>query len=733
MSSYIKQTYFEQKYASLIAKGQSCEEASSEVINAYLAGKPRRTKTQLKINKEHTFWSSKFLWNSSVKVLNSDSFVLALAKYFNQDYTSNYNLLEHVTRTAPEAIVKGIRRSEIVLRPESDKWLEVKRLAECMPDELAELIEVCEQFQVEHKTLTDVLVEHQKPFKKLSIFELLSYSSLYSFRRFVEPTSGLDEELISIDDNFRALRKILEWKISISEQTSFRLTDRSIAESLKIHLSPIIFPSNIDSSVPDTLLAQFSELIKVQVELDGFLSRSVVPFCFDDEIRYSLNGKQLKLTVLDDTETNAWILNGRKLALLDGYWINRGLNEFINSGMAGKQIGLEDNHNQNRIAYIKALGSSLQLNEIYGIDKTVQTDNGMDVNIFQALLSLELMIAFYNKDYIEVFYRENENTGHWQTSLGMMAMGGMLDQSGYNIQNRFPLTWSNWKQKAKSIVGWTVSDIFPNGNVKAAEAILDFWSLDFKKWSTALKRNNSQNLPELTERPILKLGNYSIQLPWLMATQLTGVNVINNLRRFANNRPELKSETSRIEERLGQSFKKRGFKVLTNYVPENCDAFNPGEIDLICKLDNIVLVIEVKSTYRRNSQREAIGYKNNSLRKAGIQLKHKTEAVKHLLVSNDEFNLSLGIDNIERCTVIGWISDSCLEFDHEYFNGHLKVSIEELHIALADNAGLLVDMAELGQQEHYEEKLTSLYQEGFNAKGFVDVIELSKVWVSKLN
>jgi len=216
-----------------------------------------------------------------------------------------------------------------------------------------------------------------------------------------------------------------------------------------------------------------------------------------------------------------------------------------------------------------------------------------------------------------------------------------------------------------------------------------------------------------------------------MANQLTGVNVINNLRRFANKRPELKIETSRIEARLGESFKKRGFKVLTNYVPENCDGFNTGEIDLICKLDDIVLVIEVKSTYRRNSQREAIGYKNKSLRKAGIQINDKTVAVKHLLVSNDEFNLSLGIDNIERCTVIGWIADTCLEFDHEYFNGYLKISIEELLIALTDHAGLLVDTTEPGWQDHKDDEFTSLYLEGFSAKGFVDVIELSKVWESK--
>lgn len=729
MDSDINQTYFDQIYTNLAAKSQSCDEAAFEVIDAYLAGKPTDPTKQKKINKDALFWSSKFLWNASVKVLISNAFVLALARYFQRNYTSNINLLEHIAKIAPSAISKSIRRSEVVLKPKSDKWIEVKKLALVIPNELTDLIEICEQFQYTHQQRLDLLSESLEPFKKLSIFELLSYSSLYSFRRFVEPTYGMDGEPISIDDNFRAVRKIIEWKINISESTSYKLTERSIADSLKIHLSPIIFPSDIDPIVPVTLLAQFSELIKAQVELDGFLSRCIVPFCFDDEIRYSLNdNKQLEVTVLDNSKKQAWKLNGRKLALLNGYWFNRGLTKFINSGMAEKRLGLEENQLLNQQAYIKANSSFLQLSEIYGIDETVKTDNDMDVDIFQALLSVELMIAFYNHDYINVFFKEYNHTENWQTALTTLAMTGLLMQSGNDFHNRFPLTWTNWKQKAKSIVGWTVSNKFPNGNLKAAEAILDFWSLDFNQWSHDLKSNNVKKLPELNERPIFKIGNYSIQLPWMMSTQLSTVNTINNLRRFANKRPELKIETTRIEEQLSESFKKRDFNVLTNFIPSECDDFNPGEIDLICRLDDVVLVIEVKSTYRRSSQREAISYKNNALRKAGIQIKRKTEAVKQLLLTNDNFKLSLGIDKTQQCNVIGWIADTCLEFDHEYFNEYLKISIEELHIALADDAGLLVDMTEPDWQEHYDEDHSSLYKKGFSAKYFVDVIEHSKVW-----
>ncbi|MEL0659858.1 NERD domain-containing protein [Psychromonas arctica] len=236
-------------------------------------------------------------------------------------------------------------------------------------------------------------------------------------------------------------------------------------------------------------------------------------------------------------------------------------------------------------------------------------------------------------------------------------------------------------------------------------------------------------MPQLTERPIFKIGHYSVQLPWMMAGQLTSVNVINTLRRFANKRPELQSETSRIETRLGAQFKQRGFTVIEGYEPKRTDNFNSGEIDLICVLNNIVLVIEVKSAHRRTSKREAIRYKHNTLRKAGQQIKTKIEAVNSLLETDESFRALLGIKSPMDCNVIGWIADTSLEYDHEYFNGYLKVSVEELHIALRDEAEILVDLVEgTRQSKQHDKAKTTLYPNGFSCRTLVDVIQKSKIW-----
>lgn len=723
--------YFVQKHIALLAQGLCNDDAILEVIEAYLDGKPAKSKKQKVVTNDQLFWSSVFLWNLSVEITSSEAFILALARYFSVEKISNFGLLEQITYRSPESMRKAIRASEVVLRPLSNKWTEIKQLASRIPGELSELVAVCEAFQRSHKERVDLVVKYQAPLSDLSVFELLSYSSVYAFKYLFNAPDTFDGGVISTGERFYALKEIVEWKLRHAQPDSFNLTEFKIGKSLKTHQSPIVFPSPEDSSIPEYFLHHFEKLMQAQVELDGFLSRCVTPFCFDDECEYYLEGDRLEMRKDKFAAQRAWELNGKKQNLIDDYWIHRGGLEFQKRGLDKQIIGSIENHEDNQIAYIKSLGAYLQLSDVYGIDKVIQTDNGLKVDVHQALLSLELMIAFYNKDYIKVFAKNFHQTGDWKGSLGLLALSGLIDSN--NPQNRFPITFTNWKQKAKNIVGWTVTKDFPKGNINAAEAILDFWSLDFKKWSTQLKANDHENLPQLTERPIFKLGNYSVQLPWMMAYQLTNINVINTLRRFANKRPELQSETSRIETNLGHQFKKRGFTVIEGYEPNRTDNFNPGEMDLICVLDNTILVIEVKSTYRRSSKREAIRYKHATLRKAGFQIKRKVEAVKHLLETDENFQVLIGVTNAKRCNVIGWIADTSLEYDHDFFNEHLKISIEELYIALNDDVDLLTTKAELVAQNPVNRPKgpTTLYPNGFNAFAFINVIEESKVWANR--
>lgn len=75
---------------------------------------------------------------------------------------------------------------------------------------------------------------------------------------------------------------------------------------------------------------------------------------------------------------------------------------------------------------------------------------------------------------------------------------------------------------------------------------------------------------------------------------------------------------------------------MRGYQPPSPLRSNPGEIDLICFKDNQLLVIEVKSTYLRSAARDIWKYKTRTLRKAGEQVRRKTDAVQTLLMTRPE-------------------------------------------------------------------------------------------------
>lgn len=286
--------YFEQKLSSLLEQGISHNDSISEVIEAYLSGKPAKANNKKPVNNDQLFWSSSFLRDLTKEVIVTEAFILALVRYLSTDKVSNFELLEQITYKAPHAIKKAIKASEIVLRPSSNKWTEIKQLASRVPGELSELVAICSAFQRSHQERVDLVFKYQQPFKDLTVFELLSYSSVYAFKYLFNEPDAFDGSVISTGKRFYALKEIVEWKLRHAESDSFNLTEVKIGKLLKTHQSPLVFPSQEDSSIPDSYLRHFEKLMQVQVELEGFLSRCVTPFCFDDECEYYLEGGSLR-------------------------------------------------------------------------------------------------------------------------------------------------------------------------------------------------------------------------------------------------------------------------------------------------------------------------------------------------------------------------------------------------------------------------------------------------------
>jgi hypothetical protein len=335
------------------------------------------------------------------------------------------------------------------------------------------------------------------------------------------------------------------------------------------------------------------------------------------------------------------------------------------------------------------------------------------------------MSLFYQKDFIVPFCKNYEQTGNWQLALTQLAFDGLVN----GMQNRFPITFAEKNEKAEAIRSWTCSDKYPCGNKKIAEVILEFWNNDLKMLAARLRTPTHEPLPELHERPILKIGRYLFTLPWMMYSQNNSTAAINNLRRIGRNRMERQTETHRIELRLATVFETYGFQILSNCEFPKNNMKNAGEIDLICFREGHLFIFENKSTYIRKTLQDAWHHRTNTLRKAGLQLKHKKEAVIHAFETNFVFEKGFKVDKLPCDKNIHcWIIDTSIEYDHQCFSGFLKISLQEIFIALRNERHLLRNFEP--KEESYDEAvpLDNLYPHGFSAERFADIIENGPIW-----
>lgn len=82
------------------------------------------------------------------------------------------------------------------------------------------------------------------------------------------------------------------------------------------------------------------------------------------------------------------------MLLCHGYWFYRAIEEFASSEIEITRSERQKTNEANQLAFIRALRTKLELEEVYGINDAVLLESGERVNLFQALLSLELDLRF---------------------------------------------------------------------------------------------------------------------------------------------------------------------------------------------------------------------------------------------------------------------------------------------------------------------------------------------------
>lgn len=717
--------YYETGFAQASAQGLSDEAAAASMAEAFLDGKPAGKATGCE--RLAAFFASTFIRELPAHAWAQESLRLALARYLAQDAAACPGLVPHLAAHAPEALRWAARHSGLVQRQASPRWREVEAVAISHPHEFAEFVRIFHIFRRAHEERVAEVARFRALLAGLTPLELLAYASLYAFEyivpaQFAEPAMDAERDA-ALQVRWDAIDGILAWKLATCDAGDFKLDDARIGRSLRTHMMSFLLPVPQEPPRRD-LYAAFSAWVEAQAELNEFDARSVDAFSYDDSIRFVLRGKALEIEEVDPEAKSHWRSGEEKRRRLHGYWLQRGMNALVESPELLARIA-PANSDANALALAKAQAAWLCLREVYGIETRVDTGVGVQVDVFNALMSIELMSAFYKDAFMWSFHEALQQCGHPWAALGMLAMSGFAQG-----ENRMPLTWSDKAAKIARIAPWTATRERPQGHPRAAEAILDFWTSDWEALAARLRAGERGLRPRLQELPILKLGRHLFQLPWMQAMQDNRVAAINNLRRLGARRAQAQGEARRIEQRLGDLFASRGFKVLVGHalpVSQELDA-QTEEIDLLCARDGCLLVLEVKSTYMRRSQKEAWLHCTTTLRKAGKQLQRKVAAVQRRFESDAELKRALALPDGTTPDVVGWIVDTSIECDRDRFDGFLKLSLEELVVALRDERHLLRGLSGLIRGEEAPAP-DSLYPHGFTAQGLIDAIESGAIWI----
>lgn len=688
-----------------LSKGRALDESLHHFLDQRPAGK-----SQSALERAQGLASASF-WLDADAVAQSELASLALSRVLHFDTAVSIELLLHLASHNPETLRWAIRYSKLFERTQSPLWLALR--AALAGGEWQVFFGVCDRLLDQLKPFDALITTAEKQLEHLTLLELFSYLSVLAYQAFTE-----DGSYDPSGQQWKVYNRIILNKLGACSEEDFRLSESRLGQSLKRHLSPIIFPGSSNSDVVRCRqnlesLALLIGATQERIDYEG----SIDWFCFDLECCYQLIPGDPGIYNQSEAGTERWQRTGRKTDLLWHYWMNRAVHAFALSDMAEQIIGSPENHELNQLAFIKAVRSKLQLQQIYGLGDRISLSDGSQVQLHHLLLVSELNSAFFQKEFIQPFQGHLRESGVLAQALGRLAMNGML--SG---ENRFPMTWSEEPEKIRRITGWTVCD--EQGSTGSAKAILKFWTSDFKVLSQQLKMQPGMPAPRLYEQPYYKIGRYSFQFPWVGAQQNNLTAAINNLRRVNARRVDMQTETQRVELALAESLRQRGFTVEVGYRPLATEEDDAGEVDLICHQDGVLLLLEVKSGYIRSTKHEVWLHRTNTLRKAAWQLRRKQVAVLSALKADQELRSRLGYQGQEPgADMHAWIIDTCIELDGQSIDGFRVVSREALEVVLRDEKPLLRPIDQLDEQGRY-----SLFPDGFTAGRFVAIVETDELW-----
>ncbi|ENX02753.1 hypothetical protein F900_01201 [Acinetobacter modestus] len=685
--------YYEEKFDSLFTEFGT--RIALEKIVEDLLYKSSQPKVGVFKSKFDMFWQSDFINLITSTDASNENYILALSQYIRFSIADK-NICINYIKLDIESFILAVRYSGVILKPEHYSWVLLKEISKGMSvDRLCEFIQTVEYLQQQYKYR---LEDYENIKNKLNIGQVTAmiFSSLYAYEYLIphkEAIACIPYQYDENEDNSpETIWKVFDETVKSSKKNTKKITEKSLGLALKFKMMPFITGENMTLELKHQY-EDFKKLIAIKVELINYKRNVLESYSFDSKVNYLLENSGLNYR--NAKEKDNW---SKKHTLLLNYWFIFGSKKLFKSDYIYRVLSTGENLEANVIALSKVFGVKEQLNQIYGINSL--NIDGVDLNIFDIMLMLSLSQAHYLKDHIQKFEEFLYRSDSKLNALSKLIIHGFIIG-----ENRMPMTFAFEKEKAKRMSSWILEGS-QNIKLKKMSQILKFWCCDLY---------DEDDKSSYMQKPFYKIDDFIFQFPWLTAYQNVNTAVINYVRKLHKNRQELREETDTIEKRLAEKLQKVGFQVFCQYQPLQGNA---GEIDIIAIYENHVIVAEVKSTYIKSSIQEIYEYRNFTLNKAAYQLTKKVEYVKSEFIYNY-------LKNIEDVKVHSWIVDTTLEFDHEYFDNHLKISLDEIIITLNGDTNFMSSIVNGSFEEKENRNVIDPLE-------FIQAIESNDFWEKQL-
>lgn len=690
--------YFDEQFNAFVL-GSSNDESLLNTLDVLLFKSSTASKFNSVSDKLDDFWRSNFIENVTTEQMNSESFILALSQYIRST-SINKDIVIKLLERNRNSVVKAIRQSGIIANADHCSWVvlsEINNQTDLL--EFKEFLLTVEYIQLQYQERCNAYKElkNQTQFDQVTA---MIFSSLYACEYLILSPKSIDnfytkipyqygvEEYIPVENVWKAFNHI----ITSANIQKKEFTEKTLALIFKGTMMPFVLGQNLNDKLI-TIYDSFKRMVACQIEINLYRDQVIDSYCFDLETNYHLENNQLKLK----SSSKEPDLFSDKLTILSIYWLYRGFNSLEKNPYL-IQLDKGVNFKANLEALAKTQGIILQLEEVYGIKKA---DFGEVYDLSTLIFTMLMIQAHFEYNFVQPF----KDIAFSIKAHPFMVLEKLVMQGLSRGQDRMPLNHAKIKDKAIKMSDWILEG---SGNSKKREMnrILDFWSQD-------LREDESSSYGE---KSFYKLDGYMFSLPWVTFQKNFNTATINTFRKLYKNRAGLKSETDLMEQNLAGLLAKYKGEVYSQYEPSEAGV---GEIDAIVVTDNKVLVIELKSTYVKSSVKEIYEYKNFVLKKAAYQLSRKSSYV------SDVFLPSLGLDS-SKFSIHSWIVDTTLEFDHEYIDGFLKISFEELVIILNGHKQYFSDML----KNNDDKSGSGTLEESLDA--VIETVEDNKFWLDNL-